>query len=106
MKPSEPEFVLRPAFEQRLRDIGKRCVHVVTNVKLARARRGSSPTLRSDAECAARVLAEGDRSFGVARRWPTLAARLRKLVADESAWVALDAEGYRVDGASARSSDG
>ena len=49
-----------------------------------------------------RAVAVLNRAFGLARPWPMLAAQYWKIAADDSRWVELDADGFRVDGASAK----
>lgn len=92
------DFVLAHEFRNSIL-IGKRASDVLERVKFARTGfRNLLSTNRSDLRTAADALANGDRAFGLARPWPMLAAQLRKIVNNDTAWVALDADGFRVDG--------
>lgn len=96
------DFVLAHEFRNDIL-IGRRAYRVLERIKFARTGfKDLLSTNRSDLRAAADALERGDMAFGLARPWPMLAARFRKIVSNDAAWVELDADGFRVDGASAR----
>lgn len=95
-------YAFKYALDNSIDNVGGRAVRVVQKIKSARGSTSKLGTLRSDVEEAAAALEVGDMSVGLARPWPMLAARLRKIAANDSLWVELDANGFRVDVASAK----
>lgn len=98
------EYAMRNTYDNSVL-IGRRAVAVLNRAKSIRTGREDTECVsihRCDVEVAAAALASGDRAFGLARPWPMLAAQYWKIAADDSRWVELDADGFRVDGASAK----